>query len=269
MSNYTHVAWLLPLACLCAGKCDGAPLQDGRLSGVVHDVRITQPGSKPLPAATNKAVRDGLIQTGPASRVEITFPDQTVIRLGDNTAVQVDSKSRTFDLDRGAVLTQVPTGVGSTIIKVHAITATATGNALVIECLPEAYTKFIVLDGTTRLCLRAGEWNRDCVLLRAGQMLIAGPKAKGLPESVDVDLTRLNQTCQFIAEFSKLPGQDRLNKAAAAQRSQKTNGAFADTNLVIFGRGTLVSQKGKNGLPAAKSVSASPTPSPKPNSASP
>jgi hypothetical protein len=143
---------------------------------------------------------------------------------------------------------------------VRDITATATGTTLVIESLPQAYTKFISLNGTSRLCLGHSPWSQDCVLLRAGQMLIASPTPKSLPDAVDVDLGHLLETCQFITEFSELPGKDRLAEAAAAQRKRKSHGKFAETNLVIFGRGTLVSQRNA-GSPAPKDGNVTPTPS--------
>jgi hypothetical protein len=234
---------------------------------VVNDVRVTELGAAAVPAKTNAVLKDGSIQTAPESRAEIRFRDQTVVRLGDNTQFAFESRSRTFDLSSGAVLTQVPRGVGGTTLKVRGITATATGTTLAVECLPQAYTKFISLDGTSRLCLKKGGWGNDCVLLRAGQMLIASPEPKALPEAVDVDLNRLLETCQFITEFQALPGQDRLIKAAAGQGKSKSHGTFADTNLVIFGRGTLVSQRTPGGSNTKDSGTgtATPAPSPSPN----
>jgi hypothetical protein len=108
-------------------------------------------------------------------------------------------------------------------------------------------------------------WGQDCVLLRAGQMLIASPDPKSLPDAVDVDLNRMLETCQFITEFSELPEHDRLVQAATAQRKRKSHGKFAETNLVIFGRGTLVSQRSPTPAPAQKNSGspAPPPPSPK------
>jgi hypothetical protein len=230
---------------------------------VVHDVRMEESGAAAtVPAKANAVLRDGSIQTGPESRAEIRFRDQTVARVGDNTHFGFESRSRRFDLSSGAVLAQVPSGVGRTTLRVHSITATATGTTLAVECLPQAYTKFISLDGTSRLCLKKGRWGNDCVLLRAGQMLIASADPKALPEAVDVDLNRLLETCQFITEFPALPGQDRLIKAAAAQRKSKSHGAFVDTNLVIFGRGTLVSQKTAASSNAKESGAGPATPAP-------
>src|SRR6185295_8199893 len=126
---------------------------------------------------------------------QVSFRDRTLVRIGDNTQVGFESKSRSFELTAGAILTEVPSGVGRTTIRVRGITATATGTTLVIECLPKAYTKFIALDGTSRLCMGHSPWGQDCVLLRAGQMLIASPDPKSLPDAVDVDLNRMLETC--------------------------------------------------------------------------
>ena len=261
MVIHLHSVWLLPIIALCAQAVDAAALKNGHVAEVVRDVQITQSGAAPMPAKVNAAVRDAsTIETGRDSRAEIAFGDRTVVRLGDNTHLRVDSHSRSFDLAAGAILTQVPPGVGGTLLKVRNVTATTTGTTLIVESLPQAYTKFISLDGTSRLCLKKGGWRNDCVLIRAGQMLIASPDPKQMPEPVDVDLARLLETSQFITEFSALPGRDRLNKTASAQGRKKSHGGFADTNLVIFGRGTLVSQK--NAQDSKSTGASTPTPSP-------
>jgi hypothetical protein len=244
-ANDLRGGWLLLLICCLGGGIHAAPLRDGHLTEMARDVRVSLPGASPAHAVNGGAVADGSVHTGRDSRAEITFGDQTVLRLGDNTDVSIESNRRSFDLVSGAVLTQVPSGVGGTILKIGKITATTTGTTLTAEALPQAYIKVIVLDGTSRLCLRTGGLGTDCVLLRAGQMLIAGPTPKSLPDAVDVHLGRLVETSHFITQFGPLPGQDRLIKAAAAQSQRKTQGAFADSNLVIFGRGTLVTQPNK------------------------
>lgn len=212
------------------------------MTDVRRDVRIESDGHA-FAAKPNREFSAGLVRTAPDSRAEITFADKSVVRVGDNTVMSVDAKARTFDLQSGAILTQIPSRVGGTFVKVRHVIATATGTTLAVECLPNAYIKFISLDGTSRLCLKTGAWARECVLLRTGQMIITSPDPKQLPEAVDVDLNPLLATCQFITAFRPLPGHDRLLTAAAAQRDRKSKGSFAETNLVIHGRGTLVSQR--------------------------
>jgi FecR protein len=274
MATHFHLVWLLSSAViLFVSNLEAAALRDAHLSQVVHDVRVASSGSAGIPATTDTVLHDGSIETGADSRAELSFRDQTVVRFGDNTVLGFESVSRTLDLSSGAVLTQVPSGVGRTTLRVRNITATVTGTTLAVEFLPKAYTKFISLDGTSRVCLKKSTWSTECVLLRAGQMMIASPDPKALPEAVDVDLSHLVETCQFITEFPKLPGYERLAKAAAVQRERKSHGTFADTNLVIFGRGTVVSQRNpdKNATPgnSAGAKSATPAPSPKHNRPSP
>jgi hypothetical protein len=262
MPNHSRVGWPLLLICSMTSAMHAGALRDGHLSQLVRDVRILQPNGQSLRAANGGTIVDGSVQTGRDSRAEITFSDQTVLRLGDNTEVSVRSDRRTFDLVSGAVLTQVPSGVGGTTLKIGKISATTTGTTLTAEALPNAYIKVIVLDGTSRLCLRTGGLGNDCVLLRPGQMLIAGPNAKGLPDAVDVHLGRLLETSHFITQFGPLPAQDRLVKSAAAQTEQKTHGVFADSNLVIFGRGTLVTQPNRSSPTPSPGLSPAPKPSP-------
>src|SRR4051794_36849961 len=145
MPNHLRVAWPLLLICGLAFSMDAAPLRDGRLSQVVRDVRASQPNGPSLQVTNGRTMADGVVQTGRDSRAEITFSDQTVVRLGDNTEVSVRSDRRTFELVSGAVLTQVPSGVGGTTLKIGKITATTTGTTLTAEALPNAYIKVIML----------------------------------------------------------------------------------------------------------------------------
>jgi hypothetical protein len=205
-----------------------------------------------------------VLQTGPDSRAVITFNDRAVAHVGDKTQVTIHAGNRTFELNAGAILTQVPKGVGRTELKSGAVITAITGTTLLVEYQPDAYLKFVLLDGTARLCLKKPGHINDCVLLRAGQMLIAGPNAKRLPDAVDVDLTRLLETCHLITDFPQLPGHDLLAKAASKQRKRKSHGSYVDTNLVIFGRGTLVSLVDPKAV-AKKSDSAPVKPTPTPS----
>jgi FecR protein len=245
MSSAPRFGWAIPLAWVFLGNQPGAnaaSFEQPRLTQVVKDVRVGRP---PLPsvAASAKAVMpngEASLSTGADSRAEITFRDRTVARLGDNSVLALQPGKRTLLLESGAMLAEVPPRVGATRLKAAHITASVTGTTVLLEYHPKAYVKFIVLDGTARLCLKKPHHFNDCVLLRSGQMLIASPEANGLPNAVDVDLDRLIRTCHLITDFPQLPGHDSLAKAVTDQRERKSNGTYVDSNLVIFGRGTLV-----------------------------
>jgi hypothetical protein len=249
----------------------GAP-KEARISQLVRDVRLLGSNGSAQPASLNDIVHEGTsLRTGPEARAELTFTDQTLARLGDDTLFGFSPQTKTFDLTSGAILIQVPKNSGRAQLKVASITAAIKGTTLLLEYQPDAYIKFIFLDGTGRLCLKKRGRVNDCVLLHAGQMLIVSPHAKGLPDAVDVDLERLLKTCRLLTEFPQLPRQGSLAKAADEQHGRKSRGGFIDTNLVIFGRGTLVSlvdpNAGKTKSPPS-AVSPSPTPVPDSNSQS-
>src|SRR5436305_13969155 len=126
MPNHLRIGWPLLLICAATSTVTAAPLRGGRLSSVVRDVRVSQPNGPASRATAGGPIVDGLVRTGPDSRAEITFSDQTVLRLGDKTEVAVHSDNRTFEFLSGAVLTQVPGGVGGTVLKIGRISATTT-----------------------------------------------------------------------------------------------------------------------------------------------
>ena len=249
MYLYLRLAWALPLGwCLLAysPNLSAAPLEQGRLTQIVKDVHVlkgstlqARPSNGMLPAG------DWSIQSGADSRAEIKFAESAVARLGDKSALAL-AENRTFDLLSGAALTQIRKGVGGTSVKAADISATATGTTLLAEHYPGAYIKFIVIDGTSRICLTKKGHARDCILLRAGQMLIAKPTATGLPEPVDVDLERLLKTCHLLTDFLPLPRQDLVVKASQNQRRLRSRGDYVGTDLVIFGRGTVVNMTRPN-----------------------
>ncbi|MEP6811000.1 MAG: hypothetical protein ABI992_12215, partial [Chthoniobacterales bacterium] len=63
-----------------------APLQKGRVTQVIRDVKILPGEAAARPAAVNDEVVPGTaVRTGVESRTELTFADLTIARLGANT----------------------------------------------------------------------------------------------------------------------------------------------------------------------------------------
>ncbi|HEX8898105.1 MAG TPA: FecR domain-containing protein, partial [Chthoniobacterales bacterium] len=214
-------------------------LREARVTQVVKDVKILPAQAAPQPATTNDTVRgDTAVRTGVESRAELTFGDLTIARLGANTIFSFNEGSRTVDLANGAILLRVPKNSAGTKIQTAAVTAAITGTTVIAEYHPKSYAKYLVLEGTMRIYLRGvlGE----SLLLHAGQMMILNPNAKRLPEAVDFDLERLLRTSLFIQGFRPLPSVPLLTEVQQEQLELKAAGELIDTNLVIFGRGTLV-----------------------------
>jgi quercetin dioxygenase-like cupin family protein len=216
----------------------GAVMKEARVTQVVKDVKILSRG-EPRPATLSDTVRgDTAVRTGAESRAELTFGDLTIARLGANTIFSFNEGSRTVDLGNGAILLRVPKGSGGAKIQTAAVTAAITGTTVIAEYHPKSLAKYLVLEGTMRIYLKGvlGE----SILLNPGQMLIVNPNAKRLPDPVDFDLERLWKTSLFNYGFRPLPSVPLLAAVQQDQLQKKAAGELIDTNLVIFGRGTLV-----------------------------
>jgi len=214
-------------------------MKEARVTQVVKDVKILPAQAAPRPATLSDTVRgDTAVRTGVESRAELTFGDLTIARLGANTIFSFNEGTRTVDLNNGAILLRVPKGSGGTKIQTAAVTAAITGTTVIAEYHRNSYAKYLVLEGTMRIYLKGilGE----SVLMHAGQMMILNPNATRLSEPVDFDLERLLATSLFIQGFRPLPSQPLLADVQRQQLDLKAAGELIDTNLVIFGRGTLV-----------------------------
>ena len=215
-------------------------LNQATITRLINNVQLRPRQEAPRAAVLNDNVPDGTaVATGMDSRTELTFTDQTSARLSANTIFSFDKGTRNLDLAEGAMLLRVPKGVGSAKITTGAVTAAINGTTVIVECHPHAYLKFISLEGTARLYLKS-RWG-ESVLVRPGQMLIMNPDANRLPDPVDVDLDRLLKTSLLINDFAPLPRQDLIAKESEKQQHAKSKKGLIDTNLVIFGKGTLVS----------------------------
>ena len=186
---------LLPLSAglLLAGLGVGGPrvlaagLKSAQVSRIFNDVRLLPENQTARPAAVSDTVSGkAAVQTGAASRAELTFSDQTLTRLGANSYFTFADGTRDMDLHSGTMLLQVPKDAGGATIHTAAVTAAITGTTLMVEYNPKSYSKIIVLEGTVRVSL-TGHLG-ESLLVHAGEMIIAPPTARRLPEPVTGDL---------------------------------------------------------------------------------
>jgi quercetin dioxygenase-like cupin family protein len=256
---WTRVVLLSLIA--AARSTIAAQASEATITRIVNEVQLRAAQSAPHFASINDKVRDGTsVQTGMNSRTELSFADQSLTRLSANTIFSFNEGTRNLDLASGAVLLHVPKGAGSAKISTAAITAAITGTTVIVEYHPHAYIKFISLEGTARLYLKR-RWG-ESVLIRPGQMLIANPDAKSLPNPVDVDLERLMKTARLIIDFPPLGSENLIAKESEKQQRAKSKRGLIDTNLVIFGKGTVVSVTNPAQLTAASPIAAPVTPGP-------
>src|SRR4051812_10268833 len=224
---------------IVSAQGESAVMKEARVTQVVKDVKLMGAQAEPRPATLSDVVRgDTAIRTGVESRAELTFSDLTIARLGANTIFSFNQGTRTVDLGNGAILLHVPKGSGGAKIQTAAVTAAITGTTVIVEYHPKSYAKYLVLEGTMRIYLKGilGE----SILMGPGQMMILNPNATRLSEPVDFDLERLLNTSLFVQGFRPLPSGPLMADVQHTQLEKKAAGELIDTNLVIFGRGTLV-----------------------------
>jgi hypothetical protein len=104
------------------------PLKQARVTQVIQDVRLLPSNAAPRPASVNDNVHgDTAVRTGIQSRSELTFPDQTLTRLGEQTIFTFKAETRTLNLGGGAILLSVPKKAGGTKIQTATVTAAISG----------------------------------------------------------------------------------------------------------------------------------------------
>ena len=231
-----RLAFALGSALLLGGapNFSAADLSAARVSRVLKEVKLAAPGSSGRAVKAGETVPVGAtLRTGAAARAEMTLPGPAVVRLGGKTALALSANG--WELGEGLVLFQAPRQVGAAKIKTGAINAEVGGSTGLMERNGGAYVKILILEGNARIYTsRLGE----SIVMTAGQLLITSPKAEGLPEPVHFDIEHLYKTSLLTnSDFAPLGSRASILQAIAKQKSDPQ---FVPTNLVIFGRGTLV-----------------------------
>lgn len=240
----------------------GSVMREARITQVIKDVKLLPGQAAPRPASVSDTVRgDTAVRTGAESRAELTFGDLTIARLGANTIFSFNEGTRTVDLAGGAILLRVPKGSGGAKIQTAAVTAAITGTTVMVEYHPHSFAKYLVLEGTMRVYLK-GQLG-ESVLMYPGQMMILNPNATRLSAVLDFDLERLLRTALLLQP--PIGSENLMANAQQMQLEKKAAGELIDTNLVIFGRGTLVTLTDPQSLDVIDKKTAAvtlPTPTP-------
>ncbi len=227
---------LFPLATWNSGVA--APIKQARLTQAIGDVRLVGSDGIPRPILVNDVLDAGsTLQTGLASRAELTFADSTVARLAANTLLTFENGTRNLNLGDGALLIQVPKSAKGARIHAAGVAAAISATTVMFEHHPGIY-KVLVLEGNGRL-YRPGHLG-DSILVHPGQMVIGNPNS-AVSDPVDVDIGRFLKTSHLIIDFAPLRSESSIVSESQKQQRQKSKKVLIDTNLVIFGGGTQVS----------------------------
>lgn len=248
-----------------------ASLKDAKVSHALNDVRVADRTAGTHPAGAQEIIREGsAILTGGQSRAELIFPDRTLARLGAETALRFKPGTRDLLLDRGTLLLQIPKLRGGARIHTGSLTASAGGATILIEHLPAASVKVVVLEGDLRVS--ADGFLGDSIVLTPGKMLITKPDVRRIPDPVDVDLRTLAKTSSLIdpamfqgasnVSVAPLPSSPLIGRIIERQAGLVKRQRLFPTNLVILGSGTTVVIPGADGTAGAPPKTPPPTPLP-------
>src|SRR5438445_7268402 len=234
---------LLVVAAGCtflAHSSAAGPLSSAEVTKIINRVSVIDPAKGGHPAVMREVIKDDLgLRTGARSRSELLFQDNTLTRIGAETFFSFKAGTRDMTLEKGAMLLQVPKGLGGAKIHTAAVTAAITGTTIMIEYLPKRYLKVLVLEGSLRLS-RNGMLG-DSLVLRPGKMVIMRPDAKKIPNPIDVDLAQIVKTSTLVnfPGSNILPSMPLIQAAITDQAKAVAKGTLVPTNL-IMGHGTKV-----------------------------
>ncbi len=232
--------------------CSASPLHSQTpdrafITFISGETALSKSGLPAEPAKVNDVVQaGGKIFTKGDSRTEIVFPDGTLARLGSNTVLNIDNKAGGFTLEGGTLLMQIPKGAASVNIITGNVSYEADRATILVEHVPEGFSKFIAVEGTARVSISSRFGERMSV--DAGRMLILPPGSKSLPDPVDVDLRRLIQTSTLIhlkGDGGRVAGisplnPENFNNAVIEQQKAISAGTLINTNLVMLYGASLV-----------------------------
>lgn len=219
-------------AVVAANVC-AAPLKSANLTVKVKDVRISESSREAREANVgDKLTGSSTVLTGRQSRAELTFPDQTITRIGSNAAFRFNSGSRDMEITQGSFLLQVPKNAGGATIRTSTVTAAITGTTTMMEYSPGRWLKFICLEGTAKLRNKNG----DSVDVPPGKMMVMHPDANKFPRLVIVNVDKMMKTSALTdgETFGPLDdgAVDAIDETIASQMGDKRDGSLLPGYLI-------------------------------------
>lgn len=235
MKTITYIA----AVSISLGIADAAPLKSAVLTTVVNDVRLSEKSSEARAIGTGtKMSGSSTLLTGRNSRAAMTFPDNTVTRVGSNSVFSFSSGSRNMEIQQGSFLLQVPKNAGGATIRTATVTAGITGTTTMMEYNPGQFIKFVCLEGKAKLTNKRGKK----IEIPAGQMLVMHPNAANFPRPVIVNIGKMRKTSALADkdQFGPLsPDAEDAIDATVAQQTEETNeGNLSPAHLLERGLGS-------------------------------
>jgi FecR protein len=217
--------------CVCQPVWAEMPLTESVFTEIIREANVVAAINKSsVPAVTNTVFHaPDLVRTGPASRVEMTAPDQTITRVGANTVFTFAPGGRNILLEKGSILFHPPAGVGGGTVTYRGTAAAVLGTTMICAVLPDGSFKILDLEGHVKVTLKQGAF----VLLEAGQMVIVPPDGNEFGDVLVFNLAELVPRLLLVVGFSvPLSSQPFIATAIQLQSDQIVAGLLP--NLASF-----------------------------------
>jgi len=191
-----------------------ADLKQAKVTQIVKDVNVLTTGTSARPAEIGDIVKGQTsVTTGYRSRAELSFPDNTLLRLGANSTFSIGAGLRQVNLKRGSVLLQTAPGSSGVKIRSGSITAAVTGSLGMLS-IAEAKNssnpdtafllKFVSIHGAMKLTLDGPP--KNVIDLQPGEILFMpldkDGNPSGEPRVATIDIAKLIKTSKLINGFS-------------------------------------------------------------------
>ena len=227
----TNFLLVVLVACTYGSVWAAAPLTESIFTEIIREANVVATTDKSsTPAVTNMDFHaPDLVRTGPASRVEMTAPDQTITRVGANTVFTFEPGGRNIQLENGSLLFHPPAGEGGGTVKYHGTAAAVLGTTMVCAVLPDGRFKILDLEGHVKVSLQSGIY----IYLEAGQMVIVSADGKEFSAVLVFNLAELAARLELVVGFSQ-PLSSLPLIATAIQLQNDQIGAGTLRHLVPF-----------------------------------
>ncbi len=212
----------------CAGMGRGASLEtavfvdmDGKVWVIEKDRPIRRA------ALRSRVVGGSSVKTGDRSRAEMEFQDRSLVRLGANAVFAVRPGTRDLTLEEGALLLQIPKGVGgTTTIHTAGATAAITGTTVIVSATKGGGFRMIVLEGVADVRYANGRRVR----CRAGDMTVKKAGASEPEGPTQIDVKGLVGSSLLVKGFDRqLPSWALIEAVIRIQSEQLATGEIRDT----------------------------------------
>jgi hypothetical protein len=204
------IQYLMAVALLAGTGRALAGATDAKVTESVRQVSYgpSQASVETYPAPDGTLVRSGsYVETGRDSRAELTFPTQSIARLGGNTIFNYNESANQVDLTAGTILFCKRKDAPEELhIKTEALTAGITGTTGFVQVARNKLCIFGLVEGHATATVSGKTFP-----VKSGQLLLVRP---GLPpQLLNFDLPRFVRTFPLITDFKPLPNWPYIAEA--------------------------------------------------------